>query len=153
MTPITTIPLPDEDATRALGATLADSVRPGDCILLVGDLGAGKTTLARGLIHALAGSDIDVPSPTFTIVQGYDTTPPVLHFDLYRLKDPEEVWELGWEELDQSVSLIEWPDRAGGHLPGTVLQVQLSFDGNARFAAVSASSEAIGRWAGVFAPT
>ncbi|MCU0882346.1 MAG: tRNA (adenosine(37)-N6)-threonylcarbamoyltransferase complex ATPase subunit type 1 TsaE, partial [Hyphomonadaceae bacterium] len=74
-------------------------------------------------------------------------------FDLYRLKDPDEVWELGWEALDQSASLIEWPDRAGPYLPRQVLQVQLSFDANARFAAVSANSEAIGRWAGVFAPT
>nr|MCU0883246.1 tRNA (adenosine(37)-N6)-threonylcarbamoyltransferase complex ATPase subunit type 1 TsaE [Hyphomonadaceae bacterium] len=82
MTPITTIPLPDEAATRALGASLAGAVAAGDCILLAGDLGAGKTTLARGLITALAGTEIEVPSPTFTIVQGYDTDPPVLHFDL-----------------------------------------------------------------------
>jgi tRNA threonylcarbamoyl adenosine modification protein YjeE len=151
MTPITTIALPDEAATCALGARLAAALVPGDCILLIGDLGAGKTTLARGLINALAGEDIEVPSPTFTIVQGYDTDPPILHFDLYRLKHPDEVWELGWEELDQSVSLIEWPDRAGPNLPEQVLQVQLSFDGNARFAAVNASGEAIGRWTGVFA--
>jgi tRNA threonylcarbamoyladenosine biosynthesis protein TsaE len=146
----TTIPLPDEAATRALGARIGAVLRPGDCVLLVGDLGAGKTTLARGLIQSLLGEDAEVPSPTFTIVQGYDTDPPIQHFDLYRLKEPDDVWELGWEDLDGCASLIEWPDRAGPHLPAQTLQVQLSFDGNARFAALSASVEAEERWAGVF---
>ena len=91
--------LADDAATRALGAALAGLLMAGDVIALHGDLGAGKTTLTRGLIQALCGADEDVPSPTYTLVQAYDGPGfPIWHFDLYRLDRPDEVRELGWDE-------------------------------------------------------
>ena len=126
-----TLTLADEAATLALGQRLAQCVRAGDLIALTGDLGAGKTTVSRGLIRALAGAGTDVPSPTFTLVQRYDAAddarPSVLHFDLYRLQQADEVWELGWEDMGDAVALVEWPDRAGSLLPADRLDVTLSF--------------------------
>ncbi|MEZ5937181.1 MAG: tRNA (adenosine(37)-N6)-threonylcarbamoyltransferase complex ATPase subunit type 1 TsaE [Hyphomonadaceae bacterium] len=130
-----TVSLPDETATAALGARLAAACRPGDLITLEGDLGAGKTTLARALIQTLAGAAIEVPSPTFTLVQTYplpDLT--VWHFDLYRLEDPGEVRELGFEEAVDGLALVEWPDRLGARLPSARLEVRLSSDGDGRIA-------------------
>ncbi len=124
------LPLPDETATAELGRRLADASRPGDVIALEGDLGAGKTTLARALIRRLAGADIDVPSPTFTLIQTYDTPRlAVWHFDLYRLERPDEARELGLEEAADGLCLVEWPDRLGRHLPHARLDVRLSFTG------------------------
>lgn len=129
------IPLPDETETAALGARLAAAARPGDVIALSGGLGAGKTTLARSLIRQLAGADTDVPSPTFTLVQTYDTPPlPIWHFDLYRLEDPGEARELGLEEAVDGLALIEWPERLGRLLPVARLEVQLSFGEPGRIA-------------------
>ncbi len=109
------VPLPDEAATTALGAAIAPHLRAGDVVYLTGDLGMGKSTLARGLVRALTRPDQDVPSPTFTLVQSYDTAAfELLHLDLYRLEDPEETRELGLDEaLGGGVLLIEWPDRLG----------------------------------------
>jgi tRNA threonylcarbamoyladenosine biosynthesis protein TsaE len=109
------IPLPDEAATTALGAALAPLLRRGDVVYLGGGLGMGKSTLARGLIRALTHPDQDVPSPTFTLVQGYETPDfELLHLDLYRIEDPEETLELGLDEaLADGVLLIEWPQRLG----------------------------------------
>ncbi|KQT83975.1 tRNA (adenosine(37)-N6)-threonylcarbamoyltransferase complex ATPase subunit type 1 TsaE [Aurantimonas sp. Leaf443] len=106
--------LPDEAATRRLGADLARALTRGDVVALGGDLGAGKSTLARAAIRALAGSDtLDVPSPTFTLVHTYDGTPPVAHFDLYRLGGAGELDELGFEEAaEDGIVLVEWPQRA-----------------------------------------
>lgn len=133
-----TVPLPDPAATERLGAWLAESAQPGAVIALSGDLGAGKTTLARGFIRQLAGPGIETPSPTFTLVQSYDGPGfPVYHFDLYRLDSPEEVWELGWEEIADGVALVEWPDRAGPHLPRPHVLVRLDFDGAARVARIT----------------
>jgi tRNA threonylcarbamoyladenosine biosynthesis protein TsaE len=129
------LPLAGEAATAALGARLGQAVRPGDAIALFGDLGAGKTTLARALIQRLAGPDTEAPSPTFTLVQTYQT--PLLaiwHFDLYRLNDPREARELGLEEALNGLSLIEWPERLGRDLPSARLEVRLSFDGDGRIA-------------------
>ena len=130
--------LTDEPATRALGGALAPVVRSGDIIRLEGDLGAGKSTLARGLIEALTGV-LDAPSPTFTLVETYDGPDfPLWHFDLYRLEAPEDVWELGLEEaLDGAVSLIEWPERIGDLLPDGALTIRLEVAGAARLAALS----------------
>jgi len=129
------ISLPNEAETAALGARLASAVRPGDVIALSGDLGAGKTTLARALIQALAGAGTDVPSPTFTLVQTYETDRlPVWHFDLYRLEDPGEARELGLEEAVDGLALIEWPERLGRLLPVARLEVRLSFEGPGRIA-------------------
>ena len=125
--------LPDEAATKALGAALADALRAGDVVRLEGDLGAGKSTLARALIEALTGVK-EAPSPTFTLVETYDGPDFMLwHFDLYRLETPDEAWELGLEEaLDGGASLIEWPERAGGLLPDGALTVKLEMAGEAR---------------------
>lgn len=126
--------LPDLQATEDLGRRLAALARPGDVIALEGDLGAGKTSLARAFIRSLAAppdaaESEEIPSPTFTLVQVYDRDPaPVWHFDLYRLERPEEIYELGLEEaLAGAISLIEWPQRLGPLLPGERLDVELLF--------------------------
>lgn len=132
---IQTVDLAGEADTAALGERLALAVRPGDVIALYGDLGAGKTTLARALIRKLAGPDTEAPSPTFTLVQTYAGPDfPIWHFDLYRLEDPGEARELGLEEAVDGLALIEWPERLGRYLPGARLEVQLSFDGSGRIA-------------------
>jgi len=141
------VALADEAATTALGRAIAPLLRPGDAVLLDGPLGMGKSTLARGLIRALAGEDMDVPSPTFTIVQFYDTAPPVAHFDLYRLERASEVAEIGPDEaLDLGAVLIEWPERLGDDpdrwLGSDRLTIRLAEDGAGRIATVSGA----GRW-------
>ena len=111
------MPLPDERATEQLGATLAARLKPGDVVGLKGDLGVGKTTLARAIVRAACGDpEMVVPSPTFTLVEVYDTPKGSLwHFDLYRLEAPEQVFELGWEEaLADGISILEWPERLAG---------------------------------------
>jgi tRNA threonylcarbamoyladenosine biosynthesis protein TsaE len=135
-----TLPLADETATAALGARIGAAARPGGVVALVGDLGAGKTTLARGLIRSLAGAETEAPSPTFTLVQTYDTRSSsgvglsIWHFDLYRLTRPEEARELGIEEAVDGLALIEWPERAGRYLPSARLEVRLDFNGDGRIA-------------------
>ena len=108
------IRLEDEAATEAFGAALARALRPGDTIALYGPLGAGKTTLARGLLRGL-GHEGDVSSPTFPIVQAYeppDTHIPVWHVDLYRIEHPSELDEIGLDEArEEAALLIEWPER------------------------------------------
>ena len=120
--------LKGEDAALAFGARLAAICRPGDVIALRGGLGMGKTVIARGLVRALAGADEDVPSPTFTLVQPYDAADFILyHFDLYRLEDPEEAFELDIEDaFADGVSLIEWPERLGALLPARRLEIHLA---------------------------
>jgi len=116
----TGIRLADPAATEAFGASLSARVRPGDVITLQGDLGMGKTSVARGLLAAL-GLAGEAPSPSFAIVQPYDLPEvrlPVLHVDLYRIDDPEELEELGLAEaLSDTLVLVEWPERAPGHWP------------------------------------
>jgi len=126
--------LPDEAATEQLGATLAARLKRGDVVGLRGELGAGKTTLARAILRAAAANpDMIVPSPTFTLVETYDTPRgPIWHFDLYRLDAPEQVYELGWEEaLAEGIVLIEWPDRLGKLMPKH-LSVRLEIEGDGR---------------------
>ncbi|HSS12449.1 MAG TPA: tRNA (adenosine(37)-N6)-threonylcarbamoyltransferase complex ATPase subunit type 1 TsaE, partial [Rhizomicrobium sp.] len=114
------------DATARLGASIAGGLRAGDAVALWGDLGAGKTTLARAILNALGVTE-DVPSPTFTLVQSYDTHPPVSHYDLYRLKSARELEELGFDDtLADGVVLVEWPERAPEALPPEALHVRLS---------------------------
>ena len=109
--------LEDEQATERAGALLAQTLRAGDVVTLSGALGAGKTTLARGLIAALGHSG-DVPSPSFAIVQPYEELdPPVWHVDLYRIEDASELDELGLDATSDSVLLVEWPERAPGRWP------------------------------------
>ncbi len=133
--PVLTLDLAGEADTAALGERLAQAARPGDVIALSGDLGAGKTTLARALIRKLAGPDTEAPSPTFTLVQTYPAPDlSIWHFDLYRLNDPGEARELGLEEAVDGLAVIEWPERLGRYLPHARLEVQLSFDGAGRIA-------------------
>lgn len=121
------IDLPDEAATLRLGAALAKLLNQGDVIALYGGLGAGKTTLARGLIRALCGDATEVPSPTYTLVQQYEGDKmPLWHFDLYRLESPESVVELGWDETVDGAALIEWPEQAGEYLPAWRLDLTLN---------------------------
>jgi tRNA threonylcarbamoyladenosine biosynthesis protein TsaE len=130
-----TLRLDGPEATEALGAALAGLLRVGDALLLTGGLGAGKSTLARGLVRALTTPEEEVPSPTFTLVQTYDGKVPVAHFDLYRLKGPEEVEELGLDEaLDEGAAVVEWPQRLGPRLPRDRLAIDLGEDGEARVA-------------------
>jgi len=106
--------LADDDATAALGRRLAMALRPGDLLLLQGDLGAGKTALARSIIRTLlADPELDVPSPSFALVQPYESNGrSVLHTDLYRLRDPREVDELGLFDRPETIVLCEWPEQA-----------------------------------------
>ena len=122
--------LADEAAALALGAKLAAVVRPGDVIALSGPLGAGKTSIARGVLAAL-GLAGEAPSPSFAIVQPYD--PPevrlsVLHVDLYRIEDPDEALELGLDEADDALLLVEWPERLGDDHWPDALWLTLAFD-------------------------
>jgi tRNA threonylcarbamoyladenosine biosynthesis protein TsaE len=121
--------LADEGATQSLGETLARALQAGDAICLTGPLGAGKSTLARALIRALTTPDEEVPSPTFTLVQSYEGPEfAISHFDLYRLADPDEAYEIGLEEaLDGGAALIEWPERLEGRLPADRLDIEISF--------------------------
>jgi len=139
--------LPDEAATTRLGADLAMALKPGDVLALRGDLGAGKTTLARGLIRALVGDpDLDVPSPTFTLVQTYEARIPLSHFDLYRLSGPGELDELGLDEAaGNGAVLVEWPERAEGRLPATTILVDLEHDGEGRRVTLSGEGASIER--------
>lgn len=120
--------LADDDATAAFGAALAATLAAGDIVVLEGDLGAGKTALARAIIRTLAGDGaLDVPSPTFALVQPYDTPQgPVLHADLYRLADAREVDELGLVDNPDAIVLVEWAERAPAIVAAATLVVALS---------------------------
>ena len=133
--PTFSLPLPDETATERLGTALAARLRPRDVVALVGGLGAGKTTLARAILRAASGDPaLVVPSPTFTLVEVYDTRQAAFwHFDLYRLEKPEQVFELGWEEARaDGIALVEWAERLGPLLPKERLTVTLSIEGDGR---------------------
>lgn len=114
--------------TETLGRLLAQNLQPGDTVLLNGSVGAGKTHFARALIKALLVADEDIPSPTFTLVQTYDTRiAEVWHADLYRLSEEQEIEELGLSDaMIDAVCLIEWPDRLGSYEPDDALNVSIS---------------------------
>jgi len=122
------VDLLDEAATAAFAARVSTLAGPGDIVALKGDLGAGKTTFARGFIRACGGTE-EVPSPTFTLVQVYELgSGTIWHFDLYRVTSPEEAWELGIEDaFAEGISLIEWPERLGPLLPRRRLEIEFRF--------------------------
>ena len=131
--------LPDEAATARLGAAVAAALAAGEAVCLTGPLGAGKSTLARALVRALTKPDEEVPSPTFTLVQFYEGARlSVAHFDLYRLSDPDEAYEIGLDEaLETGCAVIEWPERLGGRLPADRLDIEIALEGEARRARLS----------------
>ena len=137
--------LPDDDVTQDLGRRLAAKAQPGDVLLLEGPLGAGKSTLARAFIRALLHDPrLTVPSPTFTLVQSY-TAPSgveIWHYDLWRLDGPAGLEELGWDEAQDGIVLVEWPDRLGDLTPPHALHLRLSHDGAGRLAELSGEA----RW-------
>jgi hypothetical protein len=129
------VTLQNEAETKRLAEDIAMALLPGDLVFFQGDLGAGKTTLIRYILQSLANDNtLQVPSPTYTLVQHYDLTRfPVLHTDLYRLEDAGEVTELGLDEsLSQSVVLVEWPEKGKRHLPKPCLTLQLEIKGDER---------------------
>jgi tRNA threonylcarbamoyl adenosine modification protein YjeE len=131
------VPLPALAATEKLAQEIAPLLKKGDALLLRGPLGAGKTTFARALLHALGHAD-DVPSPTFTLVQSYDLPGLRLaHFDLYRLNAPEEIEEIGlFEALAEGAALIEWPEKAEAFLPKRRYEIVFSGEDDERQATV-----------------
>lgn len=134
--------LADEAATARLAQRLAPHLGAGDVVALHGGLGAGKTTFARALISTLMGTPTEVPSPTYTLVQTYEAGPlTIYHFDLYRLEDPEEVRELGWDETASGLALIEWPLKAGAHLPTWRLDLTLEQTADGRTARLEPHGE------------
>ncbi len=145
------ISLRDLAATEVLGARIAAGLRLGDCVALKGDLGAGKTTLARAILRALAVTE-HVPSPTFTLVQSYETPRLKLHhYDLYRIRDPREIDELGLDEaLEEGAALIEWPERGGDRIPAEALLISLDATGEqSRCAHITGPA----RWAPILTET
>jgi tRNA threonylcarbamoyladenosine biosynthesis protein TsaE len=118
----------NETETARVAQAVARAVDSGDVIALHGDLGSGKTAFARSFVRTLMAEDEEVPSPTFTLVQTYPAeAATIYHFDFYRIEDPDEAWEIGIEEaFAEGISLIEWPERLGGLLPGDRLDVFLT---------------------------
>jgi tRNA threonylcarbamoyl adenosine modification protein YjeE len=124
--------LADDAATATLGVRLAAELRPGALVLLSGGLGAGKTALARSIVRTLVGDPgMDVPSPSFALVQPYEAAgAPLLHADLYRLRDPREIDELGLFERADAIVLVEWPERAPELAQLATMAVALSVPGD-----------------------
>ena len=140
-------PLTGLAETAALGGRIATGLGVGDAVALEGDLGAGKTTLARAILEGLGVTE-DVPSPTFTLVQQYETPRlPVRHYDFYRIEEPSELNELGLDEaLDEGAVLIEWPERAPNRIPPDALHIKLTITSDrARNAHIQGSS----RWSDI----
>jgi tRNA threonylcarbamoyladenosine biosynthesis protein TsaE len=130
--------------TLALGAALAPGLQPGMVIYLCGDLGSGKTTLARGILRALGVTE-SIKSPTFTLVEPYTISSLYLyHFDFYRFKRSDEWVDAGLREYfnGESVCLIEWPEKAGGELPAPDLRIEIDIDGSGRSVTIMANTEA-----------
>ena len=134
----------NEDAMVAFGGRLAAAVEPGSVVFLHGELGAGKTTLPRGLAQGI-GHEGAVKSPTYTLVEPYEhLTPTLYHFDLYRLGDPEELEFMGLRDYvnGESIVLIEWPERGGVFLPAPDLELTIAVEGEGRRVTAEASTSA-----------
>lgn len=122
----------NETQTAELAKRLAPGLRRGDAVCLYGDLGAGKSVFARALVRALSGNPgLEVPSPTFTLVQTYETPAgPIGHFDLYRIKSPEDIHELGWDEARaDGIVIVEWAERLGPLAPRDRLGIRFGMTG------------------------
>jgi len=136
----------DEAGMAAVATAFAAVLRPGDVVALSGGLGAGKTSFARGVLRGLRWTG-EVPSPSFTLVQTYDTVPPVWHVDLYRLDSADEAETLGLDDIwDTSVVLIEWPERLGTRLPSDALRLRLDGQGDIRRLTATVPKSWEGRW-------
>ncbi len=150
---MTEMMLEEAGATEAFGARLANALRPGDVVALSGDLGAGKTTLARGLLAAL-GLAGEAPSPSFAIVQPYDVDElrlPVWHVDLYRIEDADEIEEFGLDEArGEAVLLIEWPERMGARLWADALRLRIEPAGDGRRLTATVPPAWEERWSHLF---
>jgi len=136
--------LATEADTLALGSDLARGLAPGMVLHLSGELGAGKTTLVRGILQAL-GYTGRVKSPTFTLVEVYEVSRLYLyHFDFYRFNSPSELGDMGFRDYfgPESVCLIEWPEKAGAALPAADLSITLQVDGTGRQVEIVAATEA-----------
>jgi len=131
--------LRSEEETKALGASLSTIIRRGDCIFLKGQIGAGKSTLARAFIRARLGQDTEVPSPTFTLVQVYDDVEcEIWHTDLYRLGDAQEAVELGLiDAMGQHICIIEWPEILENLAPNDGLTIEMSVEENGHLAVLT----------------
>jgi tRNA threonylcarbamoyl adenosine modification protein YjeE len=148
-------------AVQQFATHLAKKLRRGDIVLLKGDLGAGKTTLAQYIIRTLAGNHVEVTSPTFTLLQTYpaqvaDEACEIWHYDLYRIEHPSELIELGMDEaFEQGISIIEWPERMGDALPPQSLTITLTMtgEGESRLASIEAKGDAGSRWRALDAAT
>ena len=138
--------LADEAATARLGAAIAEGLKAGEAVCLSGVLGAGKSSLARALVRTLTTASEEVPSPTFTLVQIYEGARlQIAHFDLYRLTDPDEAYEIGLDEaLEDGAAVIEWPERLEGRLPSDRLDIEILIEGEARRARLTRQ----GAWRG-----
>ena len=133
-----------EAALLALGAALIPQLSAGQTVCLTGGLGAGKTTLVRGMIQSVLG-DIHVPSPTYTLVQTYEMPQFELwHCDMYRLERPEDGYELGlMDAFEEAVCLIEWPDKLGELIPKDAMRIEIAFDGEGRKVTLTGFKEVI----------
>lgn len=139
---------PDLAATQAFGRRLAERLRAGDVVLLTGDLGAGKTALARSVIEVLTNVT-DAPSPTYTLVQVYETRAgdALWHADLYRVEDDGELDEIGLEDaFDEAITLVEWPDRLGRWLPPDRLEISITHSGGGMDSEREARITGFGQW-------
>jgi len=139
-----TVSIANEAELLALGAALIPQLSAGQTVCLTGGLGAGKTTLVRGMIQSVLG-DIHVPSPTYTLVQTYEMPQFELwHCDMYRLERPEDGYELGlMDAFEEAVCLIEWPDKLGELIPKDAMRIEIAFDGEGRKVTLTGFKEVI----------
>ena len=152
--PVLTTTLKDEAASHAFGRALAGILEAGDIVALDGPLGAGKSTVARAVIQTLMAQDVEVPSPTFTLVQTYDSPGgEIWHVDLYRIEQDSELDALGLEDaFGDAIVLIEWPDRLGDRLPQNSLRIEFeTAESGGRVLTLSATATWVDRLETVFA--